>query len=103
MPVAYPTFNSPLEAGLRILALLIAAHLQSMDLQKLVFLDFLTVHSADVGGPESLHPSTPHRAAELVLRRDLLEQGALLLVSRKLLWRQFDATGFSYQATEEAG
>lgn len=97
------TFNSPLEAGLRVLALLIEAHPSPMELQKLVFLDFLAVHSADVGGPESLHPPTPHRAAELVLRRDLLEKGALLLMSRGLIDRFYDATGFLYLATEDAG
>lgn len=104
MDSAYPViFNSPLEAGLRVLALLIEAHPRSMDLQKLVFLDYLAVHSADVGGPPSLHPPTPHRTAELVLRRELLEKGALLLMSRGLIDRYYDSTGFLYLATEEAG
>lgn len=102
-PINQVTFNSPLEAGLRVLAILVEAHPHSMELQKLVFLDFLAVHSADAGGPESLHPPTPHRAAELVLRRDLLEQGALLLVSRGLVGRSNDPSGFLYVATEDAG
>ncbi len=102
-PTNLVTFNSPLEAGLRVLALLVESHPRAMELQKLVFLDFLAVHSADAGGPESLHPPTPHRAAELVLRRDLLEKGALLLMSRSLIDRYYDSSGFLYLATEEAG
>lgn len=97
------TFNNPLEAGLRVLAILYESHPAPLDLQKLVYLDFLAVHSADVGGPSSLHPPTPHRAAELVLRRDLLEKGALLLMSRHLVERSNDSSGFLYLATEEAG
>ncbi|HLO98861.1 MAG TPA: ABC-three component system middle component 2 [Fimbriimonas sp.] len=100
---ATTVFNSPLEAGLRVLALLIESFPQSMDLQKLVFLDFLAVHSQDADGPISLHPPTPHRSAELVLRRDLLEQGALLMMSRGLVSRAFHESGFLYGATEEAG
>lgn len=97
------TFNTPLEAGLRVLTILVESHPSSMDLQKLVFLDYLMLHSADVEGPESLHPPTPHRAAELVLRRQLLDSGALLLESRGLLSRHFDSSGFLYEATELAG
>lgn len=104
MNSAHPViFNSPLEAGLRVLALLIESHPEPMELQKLVFLDYLAVHSADVGGPPSLHPPAPRRAAELVMRRELIEKGALLLMSRGLIDRFYNSTGFLYLATEEAG
>ncbi|MGV3615126.1 MAG: ABC-three component system middle component 2 [Fimbriimonas sp.] len=102
-PEQHPTFNNPLEAGLRVLAILMESHPSPVELQKLVFLDYLAVHSGDVDGPESLHPPTPHRAAELVLRRELLDGGALLMLSRGLVARHFDESGFSYSATEEAG
>ena len=52
------TFNGPLEAGIRAVSILGAAYPQSYDLQRLVALDYLLVHTSDVGGPESLHPPT---------------------------------------------
>jgi len=62
------TFNSPLEAGMRAVALLGASFPQTYDLQRLVTFDFLLVHTGDVGGPDSLHPPTPYRPAELLVR-----------------------------------
>lgn len=100
---SHVAFNSPLEAGLRVLILLVESHPMPLDIQKLVFLDYLAVHSADVGGPDSLHPPTPHRAAELTMRRELLDKGTMLFASRGLIIRDFDTTGFFYVATEEAG
>ena len=61
-------FNSPLETGLRSLAILEAAFPNRYDLQRLVEMDYLVVHSADVGGPESLHAPLPLRAGELLDR-----------------------------------
>lgn len=46
------TFNSPLEAGMRAVALLGASFPQTYDLQRLVTFDFLLVHTGDVGGPD---------------------------------------------------
>jgi len=50
------TFNGPLEAGIRAVAILGAAHPKAFDLQRLTAFDYLLVHTGDVGGPESLHP-----------------------------------------------
>ena len=46
-------FNSPLEAGLRSTAILEAAYPERYDLQRLVQLDYLVVHSADTGVDDS--------------------------------------------------
>ena len=79
-------FNSPLECGLRSLALLAAAGPTAYDLQRLVFYDYLLVHSADVpGGPESIHPPTPLRSGEALVRRHWVERGLLLMISRELV------------------
>ena len=56
MPV---TFNSPLETGVRAVAILVAAFPQSFDLQRLLAFEHLLVHTGDVGGPPSLHPPSP--------------------------------------------
>ncbi len=96
------TFNGPLEAGIRAVSLLGAAYPQSYDLQRLVAFDYLLVHTADVGGPESLHPPTPMHSAELLVRRKLVEQALLLMMTRDLVQREVTPEGIMYSAGENA-
>lgn len=96
----YP-FNTPLETGIRMLALLSAAAPSECDLQRLSYYDYLVVHSADVeGGPASVHPATPHRSGEFLVRRGLLERALLLMFSRGLVARLFSDRGILYAATK---
>ena len=95
-------FNSPLESGVRSLSVLVAAFPRSLDLQYLVFFDYLTVHSGDVNGPESLHAPIPMRSGELAVRRGLIERGLLLMISRDLVERLALHDGFSYIAADAA-
>ena len=93
-------FNSPLECGLRALVLLDAAQPAVCDLQRLVFYDYLLVHSGDVpGGPDSIHPATPLRSGEALVRRHWIERGILLMISRELVVRTFSNQGILYQAS----
>lgn len=96
------TFNSPLETGVRSLTILAAAHPDPLDLQRLVEMDYLVVHSGDAGGPESLHAPLPLRAGELLVRRGLIEKGLLLMMSRGLIQRLPTTDGFAYMAGESA-
>ena len=96
------TFNSPLEAGMRAVALLVAAYPQAYDLQRLVAFDYLVVHTGDLGGPESLHPKLPLRSAELLVRRELVSKGLMLMISRNLAERLANPQGISYRAGEMA-
>ena len=96
------TFNSPLEAGLRAVTILGAAHPQSFDLQRLVAFDYLLVHTGDVGGPSSLHPPAPLQSAELLVRRKIVERALLLMMTRDLVEREFDTDGIRYRAGENA-
>lgn len=93
-------FNSPLECGLRSLVLLAAASPSACDLQRLIFYDYLLVHSGDVlGGPESIHPNTPLHSGEALVRRHWIERGLLLMVSRELANRTLSELGIQYQAS----
>lgn len=96
------TFNSPLEAGIRAVSILNAAYPQSYDLQRLVAFDYLLVHTADIGGPKSLHPSTPMQSAALLVRRKLVEQALLLMMTRDLIRREVTHDGIRYSAGENA-
>lgn len=95
-------FNGPLEAGIRAVAILGAAYPRTYDLQRLVALDYLLVHTADVGGPASLHPPTPMQSAELLVRRKLVEQALLLMMTRDLVQREITQEGIKYSAGENA-
>jgi len=96
-------FNSPLESGLRALTILVEAFPLTLDLEYLVFFDYLTVHSGDVeDGPESIHAPLPMRSGELTVRRELIERGLLLMMSRNLVDRLASSEGFKYTATENA-
>lgn len=97
-------FNSALESGLRALCVLYEAFPRSFDTQRLVFLDYLVVHSGDAeDGPESLHPATPFRSNEWVVRRHLVDQGLRLLIQRGLVTPELTDAGILYSASETSG
>ena len=95
-------FNSPIELGVRSLTILTAVYPQSLDLQFLVFFDYLAVHSGDVQGPDSLHAPLPFRSGELTIKRGLIERGLLLMISRGLVERLISSNGFEYRASDNA-
>lgn len=96
-----PPFNGPIEIGLRALTLLSEAFPSAYSLQRMVVSDYLLVHSDDLpGGPPGLHPKTPHRGGELLVRRAVLEQGLMLYQSRGLLERHYTKAGVMFAATE---
>lgn len=96
-------FNTPLECGLRCAALLLAVYPSSCDLQRLVQYEYLLVHSGDVPeGPPSLHPASPHRSGELLVRRALVERGILFMMSRHIVCRELSQDGIAYLAGDMA-
>lgn len=99
---ALPVFNSPFELGIRMVYLLQALSPYGADLQKLVLLDYAIVYSADLSGPSSLHTPIPFRGAELMSRRELIEQGLYLMSTRGLVTATWSADGITYFAGEVA-
>jgi hypothetical protein len=97
------TFNSPIETGMRALILLALSYPSQLDLQRLLEYDYIMVHTSDVDGPPSIHPALPLRSGELLVRRQLIERGLMLMISRGLVTRHATPNGFSYQAEDDAG
>lgn len=94
--------NSPLEVALRTLDILSKAQ-NGADLQRLAIYDYLLLHSADIeGGPDSLHPATPIRSSELLVRRGLIDRGLKLLESRGLVQRSYRDDGIAFVASQLA-
>lgn len=103
MPETARTFNSPIETGMRALILLAESYPARLDLQRILEFDYILVHTGDVDGPPSIHPALPLRSGELLVRRQLIERGLLLMISRGLVSRHATQEGFSYQAEDDAG
>jgi hypothetical protein len=103
MADAVQTFNSPIETGMRALILLATAYPVQFDLQRLLEYDYMMVHTGDVDGPPSIHPALPLRSGELLVRRQLIERGLMLMISRGLVSRHATEDGFMYQAEDDAG
>ena len=87
---------------MRSLEILVAAYPAAFDLERLVEMDYLVVHSGDADGPESIHAALPMRAGELLVRRGLIEKGLLLMTSRNLIQRIPSEDGFNYIAGDAA-
>lgn len=94
--------NSPLEVGLRVLLLLQEAFPQRLDLNQLVLLDHSLLHSADIGGPASLHPGVPIRASELGMKRESIEAGLEVMVRAELAHAGVGDGGIEFWASESA-
>jgi hypothetical protein len=73
-----------------------------LDLNRLVLLDHGLLHSADIGGPESLHPPLPIRAGELGVKRRTIEDGLELMIRAGLAQMDVGEDGIRFRATEDA-
>jgi hypothetical protein len=86
---------------MRTLFLLDRSRPESLDLARLVLLDYALLHSRDLGGPESLHPALPIRGGEVALKRSLIERGLRVLVRGGLVAVEAGPAGLGYRATDE--
>ncbi|MBF4161602.1 threonine transporter [Nocardioides sp. CBS4Y-1] len=84
------------------LMLLKEAFPQRLDLNQLVLLDHSLLHSADLGGPESLHPAVPIRAGELGIKREAIEAGLEVMVRAQLAHAGVGDGGIEFWAGESA-
>jgi hypothetical protein len=96
------TFNGPLEAGVRAVAILYEAFPASFDLQRLVAFDYLLVRTEQLGGPDDLHPSGPIQTPAAEVRRGVVQSAISLMMTRNLIDRDVAVDGIRYRAGESA-
>lgn len=97
-------FNTPFETGVRSVLVLTAAYPAELALDQLTALDHLVVHTGDLDdGPDSLHPAETARAAEMLVRRSLVDAGLKLMACKGLVRMRATPKGFRYCAGDEAG
>lgn len=95
-------FNSPLEVGLRTLIILVEVN-DWCDVQRLTIYDYFLLHSSDIReGPESLHPPSPFRSGELAVKREVVQKGLHLMMSKGLIESTFDEYGIRFKAKDVA-
>lgn len=94
--------NGPIEVGLRALITLNANFPNALDLNRLVLFDYILLHSADLGGPSSIHPAIPRRQGELGLKRALLETSLRVPMRAELARMEATSEGLQYVATDDA-
>ncbi|CAK2394029.1 Threonine transporter [Vibrio crassostreae] len=97
----YKTFNSSLEAGVRVLCILEALSPAGLDFEELTKSDYVLVNSYDFGGPKSLHPKLPNRKGELVTRRKNIREGLELMRRFGLVKVKLSQDGAVYYTTDK--
>jgi hypothetical protein len=95
-------FNSKLEAGIRAVVVLESLRPEAADLTDMVLFDHVVVHTADLGGPPSLHADVPERKGELLVRRRLVEASLKLMQRCHLVEQDSEADGFVWRASDDA-
>lgn len=97
-----PLFNGPIETGLRSLMLLEAFHPEPLDLERLSLLDYFVVHTADIEGPDSLHPKLASNVGEYRIRRRVIEDGINLMRHASLVQVIEDENGVQFASADDA-
>lgn len=73
---------------------------RKVDLQTLVYLDYASIYSADLGGPPSLHTPVPLRGGEYASRREVIENGLFLMATRGFVAVDASTNGIYYSLGE---
>jgi hypothetical protein len=94
--------NSPIELGLRAVVLLTSMFPRRADISRLVLMDHCLLHSADLGGPESVLPAIPARGGELGVKRTVVEHGLQVMIRAGMIEAHASEAGLEYGASEEA-
>jgi len=90
-------FNSPLEIALRLLFVLNRTS-RSLDLQRLIYYNYLLVHSADIpNSPKSIHADLPRRSCEMLVNRTVVKKGLTLLLMKDLIGVEYSSNGIQYR------
>jgi len=89
-------YNTPVETGMRCLIVLQAIGTPGADLERIMYYDYLSLNTADLDGPESLHAPIPNRGVQVYARKELISRGLVLLISKELVDLRVTPEGFTY-------
>jgi len=90
-------YNTPLEIATRMLIILSATSKRKrIDMDRIMYIDYLSLNTADIGGPESLHAPIPNRGVQVYAKKDLIRKGLTILLSKELIDVYPGSQGFEY-------
>lgn len=92
-------YNTPIEIGMRSLIILGVGGDQLMDLEKIMYLDYLCLNTSDINGPKSLHAPIPNRGVQVFSKKELIQKGLAIMVTKELIILVVLPEGFFYQIT----
>ncbi|MEM6474604.1 MAG: ABC-three component system middle component 2 [Pseudomonadota bacterium] len=100
---ALQTFNGPIEAGIRLTAILLAAYPAAFDLQRLTAFDYLIGRTGQFeNAPGDLYPPAPITTPPTEVRRKAASQALELLLSRNIAVRTATESGIEFSAGSAA-
>jgi hypothetical protein len=90
-------FNSPIEVALRLLFIFNNTK-KSFDIQRLIYYNYLLIHSSDVpNAPASIHADLPRRSCEMLVNRKVIQKALTILLSRGLIDVVYLKKGIEYK------
>lgn len=92
-------YNHPIELGTRVSFLLNYFNEKKIDLDKLVYLDFILVYAKEYNGPLNIHPVLPNHIAEIAHKKEIFPDALKLFIKKGLITLEMTEDGFIYKAT----
>ncbi|WP_397310894.1 ABC-three component system middle component 2 [Parachryseolinea silvisoli] len=92
-------YNTAMEVGLRSLVILNKSK-KSLDVERLMYYDFIALNTKDFQGPPSLHAPISNRGIQIYSRRELIKKGLTFLLSKQLIEFRNDSSGFTYSISD---
>ena len=93
-------FNSKIELATRASFILTCFFERTLDLDRLVFLDYALLYAKEFGGPLNLHTDLPNKIAEIIYRRETLPSALKLFISRGLILSVVNSEGVFFKASD---
>lgn len=93
-------FNSPLELGTRALFILNAIKPYEASIEKIAYLDYISIYSSEFNGPNNLHPDVPMHHLEFIFRIENLKSGLNQMIKKQIINANFTTQGIKYSLGE---
>lgn len=93
-------YNTPVEIAARLLIIINELRSENADQEKLMYLDYLSLHTGDVGGEISVHAPIPNRGVQVYSKSELIKSSLTLLLSKELIDFISSEDGFVYSKNE---
>ncbi|GEM_PF-4756807 len=93
--------NSTIEVALRVLVILTINCSEKFDVERLGYYDYVSTRLNDYNDKfKSLHPYTPYKHGELIVKRELIQSALALLLKKDLVKIEYGTEGVNYYSNK---